>query len=325
MSINWFPGHMAVAVTKAKAAMAENDLIIEVLDARCPMASSNPLVETLRTHRQRPCLKVLNKADLADPAVTETWLKFFNAQKNVKAIALSCKKPGEAPKVLAAAKKLAPHRNDNFKPLRMMIMGVPNVGKSTLINALLKRRAAKVGDEPAVTKALARYDLSSDATLTDTPGLMWPRIDDASDGLMLAASHMIGVKAYHESEVAIFLGDVLLARYGQALAARYSFKPAAGETQHDGVGVVEAVAARRGYRLKGAGFDFEKAAITLLTDYRSGALGRVSLETPASFTAMRERSAAAKAAQEAKAAAAESASPALPALPALPKGYLGVR
>lgn len=283
---------MAVAVDKAKKAMADHDLVIEVLDARCPMASSNPMVETLRRHRQRPCLKVLNKMDLADPTVTQSWLRFFNAQKDVKAIALSCKKPGEAFKVLAAAKKLAPHRNDNFKPLRMMIMGVPNVGKSTLINALLKRRAAKVGDEPAVTKALARYDLSSDMSLTDTPGLMWPRIEHPSDGLMLAASHMIGVKAYHESEVAIFLGEVLLSRYPQALKTRYNLLTESIESNPiDGVSVVEAVATRRGYRLKGAGLDLEKGAITLLTDYRSGALGRVSLETPETFNSVRGQSA----------------------------------
>ena len=279
---------MAVAVKKAKDAMAEHDLVIEVLDARCPMASSNPLVETLRAHRQRPCLKVLNKMDLADPLATQAWLVFFNAQKDVKAMALSCKKPGEAAKVLIAAKKLAPHRNDNFKPLRMLIMGVPNVGKSTLINALLKQRAAKVGDEPAVTKALARYELSPEASLTDTPGLMWPRIEHASDGLMLAASHAIGTNAYIESEVAVFLAEILLARYPQALAVRYNFSAlaaaqAAGEPNRiDGVSVIDSVAAKRGYRLKGGGLDFDKAAITLLTDYRSGALGRVSLETPAS-------------------------------------------
>jgi ribosome biogenesis GTPase A len=255
-------------------------VVVEVLDARCPMASANPLVQTLRQQRQRPCLKVLNKVDLADPAVTQAWLTFFNAQKDVTAIALSCKKPGEAQKVVAAAKKLAPHRNDSFKPLRMMVMGVPNVGKSTLINALLKKRTAKVGDEPAVTKALHRYELSSEASLSDTPGLMWPKIEHESAGLMLAASHIIGTRAYHESEVAVFLAELLLARYPQALVARYAC--GAGV---DGVGVVEAVAAKRGYRLKGGGLDLEKAAITLLTDYRSGALGRVSLETPASFKA----------------------------------------
>jgi len=282
MSINWFPGHMAVAVDKIKKALKDHDLVIEVLDARCPMASANPMIESLRMARQRPCLKVLNKADIADPEVTPAWLAFFNAQPNVKAIALSCKKAGEATKVIAAAKKLAPHRNDNFKPLRALIMGVPNVGKSTLINALLKQRKAKVGDEPAITKALARYDLSSTVSITDTPGLMWPKIEHPDDGRMLAASHSIGINAYIESEVAIFLADMLLARYPEALAARYGVPD---DRTIDGVGVIEAVAAKRGFRIKGGGFDFDKAAIALLNDYRSGALGRVSLETPATLKA----------------------------------------
>ena len=307
MSINWFPGHMAAAVEKVKEALAVHDLVIEVLDARCPMASRNPLVETLRMQRQRPCLKVLNKADLADPVATQAWLAFFNAQKDVKAIALSCKKPGESAKVLASAKTIAPHRNDTLKPLRMLIMGVPNVGKSTLINALLKRRVAKVGDEPAITKALQRYELSSTAILTDTPGLMWPKIARESDGLMLAASHAIGTNAYVESEVAIFLAGLLLQIYPKALATRYQLVPAdiaraasepdskvseeegaaaatspecAAALSPDGISVLEAIAQKRGYRIKGSGFDFDKAAITLLTDYRGGLLGRISLETP---------------------------------------------
>lgn len=283
MNINWFPGHMAIAVDKIKKAMADHDLVVEILDARCPMASANPLIASLRSHRQRPCLKVLNKVDIADAAVTPQWLAFFNAQNNVHAIALSAKKPGDAAKIVNAAKKLAPHRNDNFKPLRMLVMGVPNVGKSTLINALLKQRKAKVGDEPAITKALARYELSSTVSLTDTPGLMWPKIEHPDDGLMLAASHIIGTNAYIESEVAIFLAEVLLARYSTALAARYGL-PDAGQSL-DGVGVIEAIAAKRGFRIKGGGFDFDKAAIVLLNDYRSGALGRISLETPASRAA----------------------------------------
>ncbi len=283
MSINWFPGHMAVAVDKIKKAMADHDVVIEILDARCPMASANPLIESLRLHRQRPCLKVLNKVDVADAAVTPQWLSLFNAQKNVHAIALSAKKSGDAQKIVAAAKKLAPHRNDNFKPLRMLVMGVPNVGKSTLINALLQQRKAKVGDEPAVTKALARYELTSTVSLTDTPGLMWPKIDHPDDGLMLAASHIIGTKAYIESEVAIRLAEILLERYPKALAARYGL-PGDGKSL-DGVGVIEAIASKRGFKLKGGDFDFDKAALALLGDYRSGALGRVSLETPASRAA----------------------------------------
>lgn len=283
MSINWFPGHMAAAVKKIQDAMADHDVVIEILDARCPMASSNPLIESLRLHRQRPCLKVLNKMDIADPAVTPSWLAFFNAQKNVQAITLSAKKPGDAAKIVAAAKKIAPHRNDNFKPLRMLVMGVPNVGKSTLINALLKQRKAKVGDEPAVTKALARYELSSTVSLTDSPGLMWPKINHPDDGLMLAASHIIGTKAYIETEVAIRLAEILLERYPKVLAARYGFSNEGRSL--DGVGVIEGVAAKRGFKLKGGDFDFDKAALALLGDYRSGALGKVSLETPATRAA----------------------------------------
>jgi ribosome biogenesis GTPase A len=165
----------------------------------------------------------------------------------------------------------------------MLVMGVPNVGKSTLINALLKQRKAKVGDEPAVTKALARYELTSTVSLTDTPGLMWPKIDHPDDGLMLAASHIIGTKAYIESEVAIRLAEILLERYPKALAVRYGL-PGDGKSL-DGVGVIEAIASKRGFKLKGGDFDFDKAALALLGDYRSGALGRVSLETPASRAA----------------------------------------
>jgi len=283
MGINWFPGHMAIAVDKIRKAMADHDVVIEVLDARCPMASSNPLVESLRMARQRNCLKVLNKADAADAAATAQWTAHFNALKNTRAIAISAKKPGDAQKIVTAARKLAPHRDDNLKPLRMLVMGVPNVGKSTLVNALLKQRRAKVGDEPAITKALARYELSPTASLTDTPGLMWPKIEHPEDGLMLAASHSIGINAYIESEVAIFLAGLLIARYPKLLAARYG-TPADGGGL-DGVGVIEAVAARRGFRVKGGGTDSEKAAVTLLNDYRSGALGRISLETPASRAA----------------------------------------
>ena len=160
MSIQWFPGHMTSARKKAAESMERIDVVIEVLDARLPEASSNPMIRELRLHRQRPCLKILNKADLADPAVTAQWLAYYNAQKGVTAVALSCKKPGDVAKVVGLCRPLAPHRNDRLKPLRMMIMGIPNVGKSTLMNALLKKRVAKVGDEPAVTKSQQAIDLS---------------------------------------------------------------------------------------------------------------------------------------------------------------------
>ncbi len=284
MPIQWFPGHMTSARKKAAETMAYVDIVIEVLDARLPEASSNPMIRQLREHRQRPCLRVLNKADLADPQATAAWLDFYGKQPGVKAVALSCKKPGDAAKIPALCRTLAPHRNDNTKPLRMLIMGIPNVGKSTLMNALLKKRIAAVGDEPAVTKSQQSFDLGPGMTITDTPGLMWPKIAHDADGYMLAASHAIGRNAVIDEEVATFLAGILLARYPALLAARYTIDLA----DRDAVGIVEAVAKKRGCLVKGQGgaLDLEKAAMILLTDYRSGALGRVSLETPVTRAAM---------------------------------------
>lgn len=288
MAIQWFPGHMTSARKKAAETMANIDLVVEVLDARLPEASSNPMIRELRQFRQRPCLKLLNKADLADPAATRQWMEFFDRQPGVKAFALSCKKPGDAARVPALCQALAPHRNDRTKLLRIMIMGIPNVGKSTLMNALLKRRVAKVGDEPAVTKSQQTFDLGSHMTITDTPGLMWPKIEHDSDGFMLAASHAIGRNAVIDEEVAEFLAGVLLERYPALLAARYGIAPERVDAL-DAVGVIETVAARRGCRLKGGAPDLEKASQILLNDYRSGVLGRISLETPESRRAMLER------------------------------------
>lgn len=282
MTVQWFPGHMNSARKKAAEAMAKIDVVIEVVDARLPAASSNPMIAALRAHRQRPCLKLLNKSDLADPAVTAEWLAHFNRQPGVKAVAISCKKPAEVARVPKLCQQLAPHRNDGTKPLRMMIMGIPNVGKSTLMNALLKRRVAAVGDEPAVTKSQQRLDLSPTMSLIDTPGMMWPKIAYDTDGFMLAASHAIGVNAVSEFDVAVVLGQMLLDRYPTRVAERYK----TDVSGFDGVRLVEEVARRRGCLIKGGGMDVDKASLILLGDYRSGALGQISLETPDSRAAM---------------------------------------
>jgi ribosome biogenesis GTPase A len=284
MTVNWFPGHMDSARKEAAKAMAKIDVVIEILDARVPGASTNPLIERLRLHRQRPCLKVLNKSDLADPAATAAWVRHFGKDKTVKAVALSCKKAAEVARIPALAASLAPHRDGGVKSLRMMVMGVPNVGKSTFINALLKRKAAKTGDEPAITRHQSRFDLGEDMVLIDTPGLMWS-IKHPDDGLMLAASHAIGENAFISEEVAVFLAEVLLARYPGPLDKRYGLE---GKTL-DGPGLIEAIARKRGYLLKGGRVDYEKAGNALVHDYRSGALGRISLETPETRAAMLSR------------------------------------
>ncbi|MFA6969837.1 MAG: ribosome biogenesis GTPase YlqF [Gallionella sp.] len=284
MAIQWFPGHMTSARRKAAETMEFTDVIIEVLDARAPEASCNPMIRELREHRQRPCLKILNKIDLADPVTTQEWLDFYNKQPGVKAVALSCKSATDAAKVPKLCHPLAPHRDSTHKPLRLMIMGIPNVGKSTLMNMLLKRRVAAVGDEPAVTKSQQCHKINDHMTLTDSPGLMWPKIEHDEDGFILAAIHAIGRNAVIEEEIAEHLANNLLAKYPERLAERFGFDT----TGMDGVSVIEAIAKRRGCLIKGRGgeLDLEKAAIILLTEYRAGKLGRISLESPSSREAM---------------------------------------
>ncbi len=278
MAIQWFPGHMTSARRKAGETMEFTDVVIEVLDARAPEASCNPMIRELREHRRRPCLKILNKIDLADPEVTQAWLDFYNKQDGVKAVALCCKSASDAAGVPKLCQPLAAHRNSTHKPLRMMIMGIPNVGKSTLMNMLLKRKVANVGDEPAVTKSQQNHKINDRMTLTDSPGLMWPKIELEEDGYMLAAIHAIGRNAVFDDEIAIFLASLLLEYYPEQLAERYKLTL----TGMDDVGVLEAIAKKRGCLLKGrgAGLDLEKAAMILLTEFRNGKLGRISLESP---------------------------------------------
>ena len=289
MAIQWYPGHMTQARKKAEETMEFTDIVIEVLDARVPEASHNPVINDMRLFRQRPNLKILNKADLADPKATEAWLNYFNRQPNTKAVALSCKKAGEANKIPKLCLGLTPHRGTHLKPLRMLIMGIPNVGKSTLMNALLNRRVAKVGDEPAVTKSQQRFDLSETMSITDTPGMMWPKIQYESDGYMLAASHAIGRNAVIDEDVALFLANNLLKSYPALINARYKLDAMKIDVaQIDGVDLLEAIARRRSYKRHDGIWDMEKTAVAFLTDYRSGAIGRVSLETPLSRAAMIE-------------------------------------
>ena len=279
---------MTQARKKAEETMEFTDMVIEVLDARVPEASHNPVINEMRLFRQRPNLKILNKADLADPKATEAWLNYFNNLPNTKAVALSCKKAGDAKKIPAVCRKITPHRGTHLKPLRALIMGIPNVGKSTLMNALLNRRVAKVGDEPAVTKSQQRFELDATFSITDTPGMMWPKIAYESDGYMLAASHAIGRNAVIDEDVATFLANNLLQTYPELINARYKLNTMKHEggfldvLKMDGVDLLEAIAKRRSYKRHDGLWDMEKTAVAFLTDYRSGAIGRVSLETPQS-------------------------------------------
>ena len=275
-TIQWFPGHMAQAKKSITKALKSVDLVVEVLDARMPPASANPLVEELRLTRQRPVLKVLNKSDLADPAVTKNWLQSFRAQDNLFAIEVCSKHKSDVRNLIREARKQVPHRSDAIKPLRMMVMGVPNVGKSTLLNAILGRSVAKAADEPAVTRSVTRYDLDEKTIIYDSPGLMWSKLESQENGYALAVNNAIGVNAYVPEEVAVFLAEKLRLFYANRISDRYGFD----SSNLDANDILQKIGSIRGARIKGDEVDLERSANILLTDYRKGKLGRITIQVP---------------------------------------------
>jgi len=273
MSIAWFPGHMVTARKDVQEEMRKTDVVIEVLDARVPYSSCNPDLERLRSENQRPALKLLNISDLADPEWTKAWLLYYNARPLVRAIALSAKRRNEVNRVVAECVSLAPSRTGT-KPLRLMILGIPNVGKSTIMNTLLNRHVANVGDEPAITKMQMRHQIAPNIWLVDTPGLLWPGMSQ-DVALKLAATHSIGRNAYDDSSVAVELGQYLLKRYPARIIARFGAIPPGT----DGFSLLERIAERRSFVGKGGSPDLNKAASILLQEFRTGVLGRITLET----------------------------------------------
>lgn len=274
MSINWYPGHMATARKAAAESMRKIDLVIEVLDARVPHSSCNPMFEALRKKGERPALKLLNKADVADPNHTRNWLQFYNDQPGVTAIALSAKKPSDVRRIPQTCQVMLPDRGTSLKPLRMMILGIPNVGKSTLMNALLNRHVANVGDEPAITKNQMFHELGPGMSLTDTPGMLWPGMTQYVS-YKLAATHSIGRAAYEDEDVATHLASYLVKEYPALLAQRFGPLPPGC----DGHGLLEHIATARHLAKKAAGLDIARAAMTLINEFRGGTLGLITLET----------------------------------------------
>ncbi|MGQ3053296.1 MAG: ribosome biogenesis GTPase YlqF [Roseateles sp.] len=292
MPINWFPGHMNSTRQAIKDRVkAGLDVVIELLDARLPGSSANPLLAALTTGR--PSLKVLNKQDLADPPITGDWLDHYNAQPHTRAIGLDAGDKAPARALIKACRELAPLRGDMHKPLRVLICGIPNVGKSTLINTLVGKRATKTGDEPGITKIEQKIVLENGFYLFDTPGMLWPRIAIEQSGYHLAASGAIGRNAFDEDEVALELIATLKRRYPERLQERYGLAKLDERTPDDAV--LEAIGLKRGAKVRGGGVQMHKAAEALLVDFRGGSLGRITLETPEEMTAWRQAAADAEA------------------------------
>ena len=273
MKINWFPGHMNKARREISLAMAKTDVVIELLDARLPVASANPMLEELRDGR--PCVRTLNKADLADPEVTKSWLLAL-ATRSVRTIAIAASDPREVRRIPTLCRKLAPHRTGPGKSVRALVVGIPNVGKSTLINSLKGKRVAAVADRPAVTRRRQRVDLDLGFSLCDTPGVLWPKLEDQEAAHRLAASGGIGDAAFDTFDVAHFTLEFLAARYPQALRERYKLTSLEGDPS----ALLAAIAASRGFLLRGGRPDHERAADVLLRELRAGRLGRISFERP---------------------------------------------
>lgn len=277
MQFQWYPGHM----TKARRMMEEDikliDLVIELVDARLPLSSRNPDIDKIGKNKAR--LILLNKSDLADENRTKEWAEWFEAQGYFTVKVNS--RNGTGMKIInnvvkeACKEKIERDRKRGIlnRPVRAMVVGIPNVGKSTFINSYAKKACTKTGNKPGVTKGKQWIKLSSTLELLDTPGILWPKFEDQSVGLRLAFVGSIKDDILNTTELAMELLKYLMAEYPGIVAKRYDI-----EESEDIVGVLTEIAGNRKCLLKGNELDIDKAAMILLDEFRNGKLGRISLE-----------------------------------------------
>ena len=274
MAINWYPGHMHKANKEMTKVLPDVDLIIELLDCRLPYSSQNPSIAKLG--KGKPCIKILSKSDLADPEITLQWQAYFEREASVKTLLTTLDQPDKAQKLLQLCRKLAPTKTSSKFHLLAMITGIPNVGKSTLINAVAGRAVAKTGNEPAITKGLQRIKISDGIMFLDTPGILWPKIHNENSGYRLAATGAIKDTAIEVEDIAMYLSGFLIQHYPQVLVERYELA-AIPDTE---IEFLELMGARRGCLRAGGHIDFEKVSSILVNEFRAGTLGRITLETP---------------------------------------------
>lgn len=284
MAIQWFPGHMNKARKDTIERLKDIDVVIEMLDARLPASSANPMLA--RMAKGKPRLMLLNKQDLADPEVTRLWIEWYQSRKSTQAIGLDASDRAPSQKLVAACRQLAPNRGGLEKPLRVLICGIPNVGKSTLINSMSSRKIAKTGNMPGVTKNEQRIILADDVELFDTPGMLWPKIEVEEGGYNLAASGAVGRNAMDEEEVALELLKYLMKQYAALLCSRYKLDDIDGLQDWQ---VLELLGRKRGAVLSGGRVNIQKAAEIVLTEFRDGLIGRITLERPNEWVVWEKR------------------------------------
>ncbi len=265
---------MHKASKEIKHVLPQIDLIIEVLDARIPFSSQNPMLSSLRG--EKPCIRVLSKSDLADSEMTRAWQDHLELEHGVKTLSVTTQQPDKIKQITQLCQKMVPAKGSNDKLIKTIIMGIPNVGKSTIINIMADRIIAKTGNEPAVTKRQQRITLNNNIILSDTPGVLWPNVENKNSGYRLAASGAIKDTAIEYIDIADFAAEYLLHYYPELLKNRFQLDQLPDHHAY----LIELIGKKRGCLRSGKQIDMEKAAKILISELRAGVIGNITLETP---------------------------------------------
>jgi ribosome biogenesis GTPase A len=263
---------MHKAGKEIKQALNDIDLIIEIVDSRIPFSSENPKLAQLRG--DKPCIKLLSKSDLADPVITQIWQDYLEKERGIKSLAISTTQPDRIQNIHNLCKRIIP--NKASRNIHALIMGIPNVGKSTLINQLAGKVIAKTGNEPAITKVIQRIDLQNGITLFDTPGMLWPNVENKNSGYRLATTGAIRDTAISHDDIAYFAVEYLLQAYPDLMKARFQLAELPATEKE----FLEVVGKKRGCLQAGGVVNMDKISKIFLSELRSGMIGRISLETP---------------------------------------------
>ncbi len=273
MTIQWFPGHMLETKTLLKTAISKTDAVLEILDARLPAASANPLVNKLCSDRLT--IKILNKNDLADPEHTKSWLEYFKKKRGTHAISITGSQKSQVWEALNYC--VSKIKRNRARKIKIMVVGIPNTGKSTILNTLAGKKVAKTGNVPAITRHNQRTSLKNNIDIYDTPGILWPIIEPEEKAYILAASGAISDTAIDYNDIAFFAAKLLLKKYPGLLMQRYSFLKS---VPRDELTLINKIGAARGCLKKGGVVHLQKASELLIRELRAGKIGKISFETP---------------------------------------------
>lgn len=289
-NINWYPGHMKKTRELIEANLKLVDVVVEVIDARIPLSSRNPIIDEIV--KRKPRIIIMNKSDLADEEKTARWISHFGGKENTITIEMNCMSGSGKKQLLARLDRLQEQKNEGQlrrKPIRIMIVGVPNVGKSSLINRLMGKKSAKIGDRPGVTRGKQWLVLENNMQLLDTPGILWPKFEDPQVGLNLAFCGSIRDEILDTSTLALELIQFLAEHYPEDLLKRYNLSGMPEEEElldEDGIEIsqplalMNGISRKRGFILPGKKIDYERAGRTILDEFRAGLIGKITLESP---------------------------------------------